>query len=142
MHDVISVVVVDDHPFLRAQIVDVLGCAEGIRVVGECADGADVSSLAALLRPDIVLMDMQMPVMSGLVATRELMVAGSTSRVLMHTGSMNDHIVKESADAGALGFLLKNGDPSLLIDAVRTVAAGGSVWPGQYRGVAVVTPTV
>jgi DNA-binding NarL/FixJ family response regulator len=126
---VISVLLVDDHSFVRAQVRGLLGTADGIEVVGECADGTDVLRVAESVRPDVVLMDLQMPVMSGTTATRDLMATHPTSRVVMLTGSMSPRIVEESADAGAVGFLLKGCDPNLLINAVRTVAAGGTVWP-------------
>ncbi len=125
----ISVLVVDDHPFVRAQVKGVLGRADGIEVVGECADGADVAGLAATVDPDVVLMDVRMPVTSGTAATRLLMADRPGSRVLMLTGSMTSKIVAESESAGAKGFLLKGGDPDVLISAVRTVAAGGTAWP-------------
>ena len=124
----ISVLVVDDHSFVRAQVTGVLHGADGIEVVGECADGAEVVSMAALVRPDVVLMDVRMPVVSGPTATRELLASQPSSRVVMLTGSVSASVVEESAKAGAVGFLVKGDDPSRLIEAVRTVAAGGTAW--------------
>ena len=127
--NVISVLVVDDHSFVRAQVKSVLLAADGIEVVGECADGAEVVSMAAQVQPDVVLMDVRMPVTSGPTATRDLLASRPASRVVMLTGSMSARVVDESAKAGAVGFLVKGDDPNRLIDAVRTVAAGGTAWP-------------
>ncbi len=127
----ISVLVVDDHSFVRAQVTRVLHGADGIEVVGECADGAEVVSMAALVRPDVVLMDVRMPVVSGPTATRDLLASQPSSRVVMLTGSVSASVVEESARAGAVGFLVKGEYPSRLIDAVRTVAAGGTAWPAS-----------
>lgn len=125
----IRVLVVDDHEFVRTMVSQVLSAADGIEVVGECPDGSDVVPAAARLDPDVVLMDVQMPHRSGIEATRDLVAAASRVRVLMLTGSINSRWLHESVDAGAAGFLLKSGDPQLLVSAVRELAAGGSVWP-------------
>jgi chemotaxis response regulator CheB len=97
----ISVLVVDDHSFVRAQVTGVLHGADGIEVVGECADGAEVVNMAALVRPamvrpamvrpdvvrpDVVLMDLRMPIVSGPTATRDLLAGQPASRVVMLTG--------------------------------------------------------
>jgi len=126
---VIRVLVVDDHPFVRAGLTEMLDAAEGIEVVGECTDGAEVTGMAASVRPDVVLMDEQMPVKCGTVATRDLLAVRPQSRVLMVTGSMSGRVLREAAQAGAFGFVLKGGDPRLLIEAVRAVASGATAWP-------------
>ena len=125
----ISVLVVDDHSFIRSQVSGVLRNAGGIEVVGECCDGAEVVGVAARVRPDVVLMDVRMPVTSGPAATRDLLASQPASRVVMLTGSVSPSVIEESARAGAVGFLVKGDDPNRLIDAVRTVAAGGTAWP-------------
>ena len=79
----ISVLVVDDHSFIRSQVRGVLHGADGIEVVGECADGAEVVSMAALVRPDVVLMDVRMPITSGPAATRDLLASRPASRFLI-----------------------------------------------------------
>ena len=126
----IRVLIVDDHSFVRAQIKRVMSEAEGIVVVGECADGSEVPSAAAALNPDVVLMDVRMPNTSGTVAAAQLTAARSTSRVMMLSGTPNAQTVAAAAIAGAVGFLAKDCGTSRLISAVRTVAAGGSAWPG------------
>lgn len=125
----IRVLVVDDHDFVRAMVSQALSAARGIEVIGECQDGADVVSAAASLHPDIVLMDVQMPRMSGIEATRDLTAACPLVRVLMLTGAVTTRFVMESAGAGASGYLVKSGDPKVLVSAVRMVFSGGSIWP-------------
>jgi len=127
----IRVLVVDDHDFVREMVTRVLTGADGIQVVGECCDGAEVPVMAASTSPDVVLMDVRMPITSGTDATRELMNTYPATRVVMLTGSVNTRIVAESAHAGAVGFLIKGIDHEHLIHAIRTVAAGGSAWPSD-----------
>lgn len=126
---VIRVLVVDDHAFVRAMVSQVLSAAAGIEVIGECQDGVGVVDAAESLNADIVLMDVQMPGRSGIDATRDLAAVCPLVRVLMLTGAVTTRFVTESATAGARGYLVKSGDPQLLVSAVRTVASGGSVWP-------------
>lgn len=121
--------VVDDHSFVRAGLTELLDAVEDIQVVGECTDGAEVTGMATAVRPDVVLMDEQMPVKCGTAATRDLLAVRPQSRVLMVTGSMSGRVMREAAQAGAFGFVLKGGDPRLLIEAVRRVAAGATAWP-------------
>ncbi len=122
------VLLVDDHAFVRAQIAEILTATPDLEVVGECADGADVLPALADAAPDVVLMDVRMPIKSGIEATRDLMAVSPQVRVLMLTGSPTPGAVLESTAAGAAGMLLKGGDAVLLTDAVRTVAAGGTAW--------------
>jgi DNA-binding NarL/FixJ family response regulator len=126
---VIRVLVVDDHEFLRAMVSRTLSSAGGIEVIGECPSGRAAVPAAAALNPDVVLMDIQMPGGSGIDATRDLVAVDPQIRVLMLTGSANRRWLDESVTAGACGYLVKSGDPELLVSAVREVAAGGSVWP-------------
>jgi DNA-binding NarL/FixJ family response regulator len=127
--NMIRVLIVDDHAFIRAQVTAILQGVEGITVVGECADGTDVPSVADQVHPDVVVMDVHMPVTSGPAATVDLMARQPGTRVLMLTGTTSARAVSESARAGAAGLLLKGGAADQLIDAVRTVADGGTVWP-------------
>ena len=135
----IRVLVVDDHAYIRTAVTRLLAGTTGILVVGECADGAEVPGAVDSARPDVVLMDIQMPVTPGIDATRDLMATHPTVRVIMHTGSLDIHMLAESVKAGAVGFLVKGDEGALLIDAVRTVAAGGTAWPRECLAATTVT---
>ncbi|GAA6525016.1 response regulator transcription factor [Intrasporangium sp. DVR] len=119
----IRVLLVDDQQLVRSGFALILGVEEDIAVVGEAANGRDAVALARHLRPDVVLMDVQMPVMDGIAATREI-VSTDAAKVLILTTFDRDDYVFAGLAAGASGFLLKNSDPSHLVDGVRTVAEG------------------
>ncbi len=138
----IRVLVADDHPFVRAGVCCALNDAAGIEVVGECADGCDVCELAATVRPDVVVMDLRMPVMSGVDATRSLLAVQPGVRVMILTGSVSGESLTQIARAGAVGCLLKLGNPELLVRSVRKVAAGEPVWPPGYPEVCGPLPPV
>ena len=131
----IRVLIVDDHPFIRLGVATLLAQADGIAVVGECSDGSEVLDVAITVDPDVVLMDIHMPGTSGLDATRALLKTRPTVRVLMFTASMVAGHIEEAASAGAVGYLFKGGDAQALLIAVRAVAAGQAVWPGDVMGV-------
>ena len=120
----IRVVVADDHAAIRAGLVLILGDAEGVEVVGEAADGATAVRLAKRLEPDVVLMDIRMPGVDGIEATRQL---SGVCDVLVLTTFDLDEYVRGALRAGAAGFLLKSVEASALVDAVRQVAAGDGV---------------
>jgi len=120
----IRVLLADDDALLRAGVAVVLGTADGIDVVAEAADGLRAVELCRSLLPDVVLMDVRMPGIDGIEATRRIMAAGLASRVLVLTTFHHDEYVWGALRAGASGFLLKRSPPERLIDAVRTVAAG------------------
>ena len=119
----IRVVVADDQQLVRAGFVVLLGSADDCEVVGEAANGAEAVALATSERPDVVLMDVRMPVMDGIEATR-LITESSQSRVLILTTFDLDEYVYDGLRAGASGFLLKDTPPGELLHAVRVVAAG------------------
>ena len=124
----IKVLLVDDQAMVRAGIHMILEAENDIRVVGEAEDGAKAVMLVHKLKPDVVLMDIQMPLMNGLEATRQIMqTPANTSRVLILTTFERDDYVFEALRAGASGFILKNAPPEDLIEAVRVIADGNAL---------------
>jgi len=121
---VTKVLVVDDQALVRGGFRLILDAQPDLEVVGEAADGREALSKARQLRPDVVLMDVRMPGMDGLEATRQLCAHGDAPRVLMLTTFDLDEHVYDALRAGASGFLLKDVRPEQLVDAVRVVAAG------------------
>jgi DNA-binding NarL/FixJ family response regulator len=124
---VIRVLLVDDQELVRGGFRMILDAHEDIAVVGEADDGAGAVDEALRLHPDIVLMDVRMPGVDGIEATRRLLAAGSRSRVLMLTTFDLDEYVYEAIRAGASGFMLKDVSPRQLVEAVRTVATGDAL---------------
>ena len=122
--------IVDDQAMVREGFAAVLTAQPGLLVVGQAADGADAVRLARHLRPDVVLMDVRMPVMDGLQATREILRTATGPdgpRVLMLTTFDLDDYVYQALRAGASGFLLKDATAAELVHAVRVVAAGDAL---------------
>jgi DNA-binding NarL/FixJ family response regulator len=119
----IKVLLVDDHDLVRAGFRMILGAAPDLRVVGEAANGREAIDGVRRLRPDVTLLDIQMPVMSGLEALPELL----SSRVIVLTTFENDEYVFEALRLGASGFLIKNTPPEQLIGGIRAVAGGGAL---------------
>lgn len=125
---------VDDEPLVRSGLRAVFSGAGDIEVVGEASDGAEVPGMVERLRPSMVLMDVRMPGIDGISATRRLMAAPEPPRVLVVTTFENDEYVYAALRAGASGFLLKRARPEEIVQAVRTVAAGDSLlFPAAIR---------
>lgn len=130
----IRVLLVDDQPVVRSGLRMILEADEDIEIVGEAADGAAGIELIAAVDPDVVLMDIQMPTLDGIEATRRLTAMGSRSRVLVLTTYGLDEYVFDALQAGAAGFLLKTDLPQTIVEGVRTVAAGEALLtPGVTR---------
>ncbi|WP_101613214.1 response regulator transcription factor [Amycolatopsis sp. BJA-103] len=125
----IKVLVVDDDPLVRGGLRLMLGGATDVEVVGEAADGADVTDAVSRLRPDVVLMDVRMPVLDGIAATAALgkRTGEPAPAVVMLTTFDADETVLAALRAGAAGFLLKHTPPERIVDAVRRAAAGEPV---------------
>jgi DNA-binding NarL/FixJ family response regulator len=123
----IKVLLADDQELVRAGFRMILETQADLEVVGDAADGVEAVAATRRLRPDVVLMDIRMPDLDGLQATRQIVAARSGARVLILTTFDLDEYVYQALTAGASGFLLKNAPPEQLIGAVRVVAAGDAL---------------
>jgi DNA-binding NarL/FixJ family response regulator len=121
------VLIADDDDLMRAGLVELLSVDSAIEVVGEAANGHQAVELASALAPDVVLMDVRMPDLDGIEATRELATAAPEAKVLILTTFEQDDYVFGALQAGASGFMLKRTRPEELIAAVHTIAAGDSL---------------
>jgi DNA-binding NarL/FixJ family response regulator len=124
----ISVLVADDQPLVRSGFRMVLEGRPDLELVGEAADGDEALRLSRELDPDVILMDVRMPNLDGVEATRRLVESGARARVLVLTTFDLDEYVYAAIRAGASGFLLKDVEPTELVDAIRVVAAGNSLF--------------
>jgi DNA-binding NarL/FixJ family response regulator len=124
---VTTVLLVDDEPLVRLGFSMVLAAHDDLQVVGEAGNGAEAVELAGRLRPDVVVMDVRMPVLDGVAATRRIVSAGLPSRIVVLTTFDLDEYAFAALQAGASGFLLKNTQPAELVAAIRTVARGDAV---------------
>ena len=123
----VRVLVVDDQTLFREALTTLLGVREEVEVVGAVEDGAQALEAVALLRPDVVLMDLRMPVLDGVATTRRLHVEQPDVRVLVLTTFDGDDEVFPALRAGAVGYLLKDATASRLVEAVQAAARGESV---------------
>jgi DNA-binding NarL/FixJ family response regulator len=123
----IRVLIVDDQALVRSGFSLILGTEADLTVVGEAADGLEALDLVERAKPDVVLMDIEMPRMNGLEATRAITAGSSGARVIILTTFDRDDYVFEALRVGAAGFLLKNAPPDRLVEAVRVVAGGAAL---------------
>jgi len=122
----IRVVIVDDHVLVRSGLEVVLGMFDDIELAGQAGDGEDALRLCVELRPDVVLMDLVMPGMSGVEATRRVLDKCPDTKVVALTSFTDEDLIGETLRAGAIGYLMKNVSADQLADAVRAAAAGRS----------------
>ena len=123
----IRVLLVDDDALMRAGLAAIFSSDDAIEVVGEASDGRVAVERVRGLRPDVVLMDVRMPDVDGIAATREVVAVAPDARVVILTTFEDDEYIFGALTAGASGFLLKRTSPELLIDAIKAVAAGDSL---------------
>ncbi len=123
----ITVLLVDDQELMRMGLNMVLEAHEDISVIGEAGDGAAAVAAAVAMKPDVVLMDVRMPIVDGVKATEQILASGIESRVLVMTTFDLDEHALGALRAGASGFLLKDTPPEDLVSAIRSVAAGDAV---------------
>jgi len=123
---VIRVLLVDDHGLVRAGLERLLATADDIEVVGGAADGAEAIELAREMKPDVVLMDLSMPNVDGIAATRELVGEHEGLQVVALTSLSDRERILAALDAGAIGYLLKDAEPQELVTGVRAAARGES----------------
>ena len=122
----IRVVLVEDHPVVRAGLKELLAGAGDIDVIGAAEDGLQAIDLVASLEPDVILMDISMPVLDGIEATKLIIAADPESRIVILTSFSDQKGILAALDAGAIGYLLKDAEPDELFRGVRAAAAGES----------------
>ena len=121
----IRVLIVDDHALILRGLSDLLEAAEGIEVAGAIDNGAQAVAIVTDLQPDIVLMDLSMPVMDGIEATRRVLLARPETKVIMLTSFSENARILAALEVGAIGYLLKDTEPEDIIKALRDAADGG-----------------
>jgi NarL family two-component system response regulator LiaR len=127
----IRVMIVDDHRMVREGLKTFLSTSDDLEVVGEAADGAEAVESCAHLRPDVVLMDVVMPVMDGATATRLIREQCPATQVIALTSFVDEDVVKRTLDAGAISYLLKDAKADRLVDAIRDACRGRGTIDGQ-----------
>ena len=130
----IRVLIADDHPVVRQGLQVLLSVQDDIEVVGEAADGRQALALTADLDPDVILLDLKLPVMDGVAVLRELREAGLRTRALVLTSAADRELVTLAVHAGAAGFLYKDIDPDALVRALRSVHDGHTLLAPEAAG--------
>jgi DNA-binding NarL/FixJ family response regulator len=133
-HGRITVLIADDHPVVRQGLQVLLSVTGDIEVVGEAADGGQAVAMAAELDPDVILLDLKLPVMDGIAVLRELRDSGRGVRALVLTSAPDRTLVSLAVQAGAAGFLYKDVDPDALVRAIRSVHDGHTLLAPDAAG--------
>jgi DNA-binding NarL/FixJ family response regulator len=123
---VIRVLIADDHAIVRTGLSQLLGTADDIELVGAAGDGAEAATMAAELRPDVVLMDLSMPGTDGISATERIVAASPEVHVLVLTSFSDQARILDALQAGAEGYLLKHSEPEVILAGIREIVSGGS----------------
>ena len=124
MGETIRIAIADDHPIVRQGLRVALGAQDDLELVGEASNGAEAVEVARRLEPDVMIMDLQMPVMDGISAIEEITEENEDACILVLTSFPDDNNVFSAIKAGAMGFLLKEAPPEDLLEAIRTVNSG------------------
>jgi len=130
---VTTVLLVDDHALVRAGLASLIATTDDLVVVGEAANGEEAVRLATDLVPDVVVMDLSMPVMDGMTATRLVLKAHPVIRVLVLTSFSDEARISQALTAGAVGYLLKDGDPYDVLSGIRSAARPSGCGPSGPR---------
>jgi DNA-binding NarL/FixJ family response regulator len=130
----ITVLIADDHPVVRQGLQVLLSVQDDIEVVGEAADGAQAVAMATELDPDVILLDLKLPVMDGVAVLNELRDAGLRARALVLTSAADRGLETLAVQAGAAGFLYKDVDPDALVRALRSVHDGHTLLAPEVAG--------
>ena len=129
----IKVLIADDHPLMRHGLATLLGADPGLQIVGEAKNGADAVDKAGELKPDVIVMDLSMPVMDGVEATRRIREANLDTKVLILTTYGTSADIAHAIDAGASGALVKDAEYDRLISAIRALADGGTAFSPEIE---------
>jgi DNA-binding NarL/FixJ family response regulator len=127
MSDVIKVILADDHPVVRRGLAAIVDAEDDIQVVGEADNGETALGLVHTLKPDVVLMDLQMPLMDGVAATKRIRIESPDTKVIILTTFKDDDYIYAGIAAGARGYLLKDAPPNRLVEAIRAAHRGESL---------------
>lgn len=127
MSAVIKVILADDHPVVRRGLAAIVDAEDDIQVVGEADNGETALELVHRLKPDVVLMDLQMPVLDGVAATKRIRAEAPATQVIILTTFKDDEFIYAGIDAGARGYLLKDAPPDQLVEAIRAAHRGESL---------------